>query len=240
MKKILIDLTDLEDWHGHHGGTQRVVYGVAKEFFLRDGQEYNVEFIAFSSRDNNFYKTSFDPIFDRVENQNNASNQSAQPLAVSFKSRVKQQLRPYIPAKIRKSKRARIAAKKTVSYGLDIARKSRKIISKPGQSFQSHSSRQKVIFSENDIVLVLGKPWDSPTMERALTNEKAKTGFRLVQMIHDLIIPLYPHLHHPSLFKDFTQFAFETTYNSDLILCNSKSTEKDLKIFADTLNLQLA
>jgi len=76
-------------------------------------------------------------------------------------------------------------------------------------------------------------------MERALTDAKAAKGFTLAQVVYDLIIPLYPHLHHPTLFKNYTQYVFETIYNSDLLLPISKCTKKDLALFAKTLNLNL-
>lgn len=239
MRRILFDLTDLEGWHGHHGGTQRVVYGVAKQLFLSQDEAFQVEFIAFSAPDNVFYQTSFEPIYQRTEAQLAAAGiQDAQP-AITLQARVKQSIQTYVPASVRKNKYARASAKKALWLGKGALRKARQKMHEGGQSLRSSSPRSKVTFTKNDIVLVLGKPWDSPTMERALINEKAKAGFTLVQFIHDLIIPLYPQLHHPSLFKNFTQYAFEATYGSDLILCNSKSTEKDLKIFADKLNLPM-
>jgi glycosyltransferase involved in cell wall biosynthesis len=238
MKRILIDLTDIEGWHGHHGGTQRVVYGIAKQFFLKDGQEFQVEFMAFSAHENIFYKTSFAPILHRVENQETtSSHQQSQQLAITVQSRVKHFVRPYVPEKLRKNKRARATAKSALLQGKSIARKAKQKIRGHSQSLKSLSSHRKIRFTENDIVLVLGKPWDNPTMERTLINAKADKGFILVQAIYDLIIPLYPHLHHPSLFKTYTQYMFEAIYSSDLLLPISKSTEKDLILFARSLNL---
>jgi glycosyltransferase involved in cell wall biosynthesis len=240
MKRILIDLTDIEGWHGHHGGTQRVVYGIAKQFFLNDGKEFQIEFIAFSAHKNLFYKTSFEPILTRVENQENtSSSQQPQPQAVTLKSRVKQIVRAYVPEKIRKNKHARATAKNTLSFGMGVARKAKHSISRYGSSLRNSSSYEQIIFTENDIVLVLGKPWDNPSMERALIDAKTNKGFMLVQAIYDLIIPLYPHLHHPTLFKNYTQYIFEVIYGSDLLLPISKCTDKDLALFARSLNLTM-
>src|SRR4051794_30811382 len=98
MKRILIDLTDLESWQGHHGGTQRVVYGIAKQFFLQKDALTRVEYIAFSARDNSFYKTSLEPIYERTENQQtSSSNQPVQHQQFTLRARVKQAVRPYIP-----------------------------------------------------------------------------------------------------------------------------------------------
>jgi glycosyltransferase involved in cell wall biosynthesis len=239
MKRVLIDLTDIESWHGHHGGTQRVVYGIAKQFYLHAGQEFSVEFIAFSARENSFYHTSFEPIYERTEKQASVSpSHVAQPAAISLQSRVKQTIRPYVPEAVRKSKYAQATARRTLVLGKVAARKARQKLQARGQHTQ-HSTGQKVTFTENDIVLILGKPWDNPSMERVLLDRKTEKGFKLVQVIYDLIIPLYPHLHHPSLFKTYTQYFFEAIYGSDLLLPISKSSEKDLKKFAKLLNLPI-
>ena len=237
MKRILIDLTDIQNWHGYHGGTQRVVYGVAKQFYLQEGGEFEVAFMAFSEPKRAFYKTSFAPIYDRVESQSAPAggNQPSQPAAMPLKTRVKHLVRPYVPKKLRSNKYARASAGKALVFSVGALRKARQKIHKPGLS--KSSSGPKIMFTENDIVLILGKPWDSPSMEKTLIEAKADKGFKLAQVIYDLIIPLYPHLHHPSLFKNYTQYMFEAIYGSDLLLPISKSSDRDLKTFAKSLNL---
>jgi glycosyltransferase involved in cell wall biosynthesis len=238
MKRILIDLTDIENWAGHHGGTQRVVYGITKQFFLHKSDTYEIKYIAFSPRQNSFYSTDFEPIYERTESQAVASMQTVVPASTSLQTRVKQSLRLYIPERLRKSKRARVAARHTLRVSKGLARKAKQKIHQHKSSTHA-AAGHKITFTENDIVLILGKPWDNPTMEQALTSEKAKTGFKLVQVVYDLIIPLYPHLHHPSLFRNYTQYMFEAIYNSDLLLPISKSSDEDLKKFAGPLNLPL-
>lgn len=239
MKRILFDLTDLESWHGHHGGTQRVVYGIGKEFYKRADKGLEVEYIAFSPRDNEFYVTSFAPIYEHTESQRAVSASQPEQFSMTPGARLKQVIRPYLPERLRKSKRARATVQKAVCLSKSVTQKARQKIQGKRKSSQTVSNRQKVTFTENDVVLVLGKPWDNPSMEQALTNAKANSGFKLAQFIHDLIIPLYPQLHHPSLYKNFTQYAFEAIYNSDLILSNSRSSEKDARRFAKLLNLQM-
>jgi len=238
MKRILIDLTDIEGWNGHHGGTQRVVYGIAKQFFQQSDEKSPVEFMVFSQRDNQFYQTSFEPIYDRTEGQVAATaNLQTQP-GTSLQSKVKRTIRPYVPQRLIKSKRARASVEKALRLSKGAARRARGKISRH-KSMKISSRGQRINFTRNDVVLILGKPWDSPGMEQALTNAKAETGFLLAQVIYDLIIPLYPHLHHPTLFKNYTQYIFEAIYCSDLLLPISKCTEKDLSIFAKRLNLAM-
>lgn len=240
MKRILIDLTDIESWRGHHGGTQRVVYGVAKQFFLKADKELPVEFIAFSAREKLFYKTSFEPIYNLTEDQGaTAPNKQVQSAAITLQARVKQSVRSYVPERLRKNKYARASVKKALGFGKDVAQKTRRKVHKHSQLLRSLPLRQIITFTENDVVLILGKPWDTPGMEQILISEKANTGFKLAQTIYDLIIPLYPHLHHHSLYKTYTQYTFEAIYGSDLLLPISKSSDRDLKIFAKSLNLPI-
>ena len=240
MKRLLIDLTDIEGWQGHHGGTQRVVYGIAKQLFLNNGKEFQVEFIAFSAEKNLFYTTSFEPIMTRAESQEAGSiQQSSPPLTASMKSQVKQFLRTYVPETVRKNPRVRSTAKSTLTIGMNVARKARHGMGKLRSSMVVSLAHEPIVFTENDIVLILGKPWDNPIMERVLVSAKTATGFKLVQVIYDLIIPFYPQLHHPSLYKTYTQYIFEAIDGSDLLLPISKCTEKDLARFAKTLNLKL-
>lgn len=239
MKRIIIDLTDIEGWRGNHGGTQRVVYGIAKQFYLQPDKEFLVEFMVFSAKDDAFYQTSFEPIYDRVESQTNTTTNHNQSLTVSFKSRVKHSVLPYVPVKLRRNKQARALAKNTLRLGKGVAVRAKQKMQKSGHPLRRSSHGQKIVFTKNDIVLVLGKPWDTPTMEPALIKAKTQAGFSLVQVVYDLIISLYPHLHHPSLFKSYTQYLFEAIYGSDLLLPISKSTDKDIKKFAKSLNLPM-
>lgn len=237
MSRILIDLTDIEGWQGHHGGTQRVVYGIAKQFYLGADPELEVEFIAFSPRDNSFYTTSFTPIYDRVENQEQTP--MGQPSNTLTTARLKRLVQPYIPENIRKNKYARASAKNALSLSKRIAGKAKQNLRRPSGLLKTTPRGHRITFTKGDTVLILGKPWDNPAMEQVLIDEKARTGFILAQVIYDLIIPLHPQLHHPSLFKTYTQYVFNAIYGSDLLLPISKSTDKDIKSFAKSLNLPM-
>jgi glycosyltransferase involved in cell wall biosynthesis len=243
MKRILIDLTDLISWSGNHGGTQRVAYGIAKEYFLlKDNPKQAVEFMVFSTQDKVFYQSSFSEIYDRTEQQKKSApnNVITQP-TVSIRSHIKNRLRPYIPEPIRKNNLVRKVAITSISTSMRAGRKGKTMI----RRYAARSKRataflgDPIKFNEEDTVLILGKPWDYPDMEKTLTIEKAKTKFKLVQVIYDLILPLRPQLHHPSLFKPYTQYMFEAIYASDLLLPISKSTDRDLKLFAQTLKLPI-
>jgi glycosyltransferase involved in cell wall biosynthesis len=239
MKRILIDLTDLELWSGHHGGTQRVVYGLAKNFYLKqDSLSYEVQFMHFSAHEKIFRQSDFSLIYDRVESLNTPQIVDATEPGFSRKARLKSNLRPYVPELIRQSPAARKFAKASLSEALAAKQKVKNLsgrinISKP------LSKTETIIFTSDDIVLISGKPWDDLNIQKVLSREKGKTNFEVLQVVYDLILPLQPHLHHPSLFKPYAQNMFEAVQVSDVMLPISKSSDKDLKVFCKQLNLNV-
>jgi glycosyltransferase involved in cell wall biosynthesis len=236
MKRLLIDLTDLELWNGNHGGTQRVVYGIANNFFLNaEALDYEVQFISFSDVDKTFHKTSFAPIYERTESQKTSAEPSNGPV-ISRKARLKYRLRPYVPEAVRKSPAARKAAIKSLSVALKASRQA-KSLAVQMKSKSAIKSGENITFAADDVVLVLGKPWDNLDIQATLTREKARLKFKLVELVYDMIIPLHPELHHPDLFAPYTQHMFEAVAASDLLLSISKSTAKDVKTFCAKLNL---
>lgn len=237
MKRILIDLTDLELWNGAHGGTQRVVYGIAKYFYLQqESLDFEVVFIAFSSRQGHFNVTSFEPIYERAEAHKTATAAHDTTPVVSIKTRVKQRLRPYVPETVRRSQTAR----KVASKSLRVARRTvveLKAARQQRAKGADNDSGVPIHFHGDDTVLILGKPWDNLQIQDTVARQKATIGFKVVQVVYDLIISLNPQLHHPSLFTAYTQNMFNAVSDSDLLLPISKSSAQDLKKFCRALNL---
>jgi glycosyltransferase involved in cell wall biosynthesis len=235
MSKVWIDLTDIEVWRGQHGGVQRVVYGIAKHFYLnRDMNNFQLGFFIFSERDKKFYETDFVTIYDRVEA---AMDQAlvVDAAVPTIGSKLKK-YKHYVPRRIREHEPTRMMAKKAGKKAMGLLRTAHGL-TKSGQVVRR--AQVPVTFVKSDIVLILGKPWDNLDIQRTLTTLKLKNNFRLVQIVYDLIIPLQPHLHHESLFTQYTQHMFEAISASDLLLPISKSSAKDLKVFCERLNLTL-
>lgn len=238
MSTTWIDLTDIEQWAGHHGGTQRVVYGIAKNYYL--ARDNNVRFFAYSPDKNIFYETSFEPIYQRVEGQKSVDTPSQSSLT-SYKQRLKIKLLHYSPHTLRNNVVLKSNVKKTLRYGIKSVKKAdsirQRLVGKIGKQMNIRTNDIAITFHKNDTILILGKPWDNPGLQKQLTKSKAETGFKVVQVVYDLIISLYPHLHHPSLFKSYTQHMFGAVVVSDLLLPISKSSENDLFKFCGILNL---
>jgi glycosyltransferase involved in cell wall biosynthesis len=241
MNRIWIDLTDIETWSGNHGGTQRVVYGIAKNYYL--DQNKDIHFFAYSPAGNAFYETSFQPIFERVENLK-SENTDETHAGDSLKQRVKKQLLHHAPAYVRNNKKLKnnikLVARKTLAAGRRANAIKEKYAFSVRKKFASDDSvRKPIFFQSNDTVLILGKPWDNLGIQKLLIQQKDENNFKVVQVVYDLIISLYPHLHHPSLFKPYTQNMFDAVTVSDLMIPISKSSERDLIKFCKLVNLPI-
>lgn len=239
MKRILIDLTDIEQWQGTHGGTQRVVYGITRELYLaRDRYDFEIGYIAFSSEKGRYHHTDFEPIYGRVESQKINSQEPQDTINNRSLIRLKQALIRYTPARIRSNPKTKHLAKISYTSFVKVSNRVRNTKIRSRNATTREIPNKPVNFQSNDTVLILGKPWDNLNIQKNLQIEKSKTGFTLIQVVYDLIIPLYPHLHHPALFKPYTQNLFEAACNSDVLLPISQSSDRDFKVFCKELNIR--
>jgi hypothetical protein len=208
MGRLLVDATDLETWSGTHGGVQRVVYMVTKELFLSDRP---VTFIAFDAAENRFYKTNFKTIHDRVENVGKPAQSEPKLIHRTVAERVY--------GRIKRNRAIQVV-------GRPIKRALQR------QETSNRPVREWVDFAKDDEVLILGMAWENLNIQRTLGEQREKVGFRLVQLVYDLIICLYPQLHHPSNYAPYTSHMKGVVADSDKLLAISESTKKDILKFA--------
>ncbi len=86
-------------------------------------------------------------------------------------------------------------------------------------------------FARNDIYLTMGLDWDHGNKMEYLYREKKKTGFVVVNVIHDVIPVLFPHFYQAGKSQFFARFYSTMAWASDHILCNSRCTARDLEAF---------
>src|SRR3990167_4261716 len=190
-KSLAIDLTDISEWSGYHGGTQRVVYGLSKAFFLSKS-DIKIDFFKYNPERHIFETVNFENLLERIE-----PNEYQNQLTLT-----------------------RNAIKKVTS----------KIKSAKNREFKFHSDQ---------VVLVAGASWQNTDFQTELSLAKKDYNFTLAQVVFDLIICLYPHLHHPANKEMYNIYMQQVIENSDILLPISKSTKKDLAIFATQQKLNL-
>lgn len=236
---VWIDLTDITYWNGQHGGTQRVVYGIAEEYYQQSlSGELDVRFFAFNEAKRQFVVTDFEPIRSRAQAVAVSVDGHDQVEERSRKEKLKHYAVEYSPRLIRSNDRVRHTLFKGAKIAYIQLGNAKKVVKKIKYSAQPKSiTGASAIFRKDDTVLILGKPWDFPTMTPALAELKSHTDFKLAVLIYDLIIPLFPHLHSPKLFKTYTQYMFEAIQAADILLPISKSTDRDITKFCKQLML---
>jgi glycosyltransferase involved in cell wall biosynthesis len=83
------------------------------------------------------------------------------------------------------------------------------------------------LFSPGDILISVGLDWDLPYYKEFYTLRKYK-GLRVVTCCYDLIPVLYPQYCVNDVAVFFTSYFLEVADGSDLVLCISRQSEKDL------------
>lgn len=234
-----IDLTDMIGWTGQHGGTQRVVYGIAEEYYLAAQKDASIHlnFFAFDSRSKKFFIADFEQLRKTQVEVVTVDDDDASSAKPSKKALIKHLAIKYAPGIIRNNPKLRRRLKGVAKKAYHQARNAKHAIRGRQHIATVGHGMGEAEFNANDRILLLGKPWDTPTMVPTLERLKEERGFKIVAVIYDLIISLYPHLHSPLLFKAYTQYMFDIAQCADLVLPISKSSEKDFFRFCDELQL---
>ena len=227
MKTTWIDLTDISVWSGHHTGTQRVVYQIAKRYHGKP----NVKYFVFNPKQNTFHEHSFDGILEQVESSGLRSDEHVQP-AMSRTTRIKHVLISTYK-KSPEGLRKKITPERRKQVKKVYKRLKHVII--PHKQPYIIPTTPALTFSSDDTLLIMGKPWDYPSFIETLRKEKIDNNFKIVQVVYDLIPVFFPHLFGLALFKPYVQHMFETAAISDGLLAISESTKKDMQRFCNEM-----
>ena len=206
-----IDLTDLSNWSGNYTGIERVSFNLAKHYAERN----DVKFFIFDKPNTGFFKVDFDIIKEPPETITEDSDiddeiheNIVRRLAHTVPSRYKQRIPNSVNAFLKSSYRA---ARRVKNYRL---------------SHKEHTRLKLVlskqaIFTQSDVVLIFGSPWANPAMMPALIDAKLQKGFKVVQVIYDLIPGVTPYLFGGALLPEFTRYLFDVvTTTSDGLVGN--------------------
>lgn len=91
----------------------------------------------------------------------------------------------------------------------------------------SGSPDPRALFSPGDVLISVGLDWDYPYYKQFYELRK-RMGVKVVTCCYDLIPVLYPQYCVNDVAGLFTSYFLEVADGSDLILCISKQSEKDL------------
>lgn len=88
------------------------------------------------------------------------------------------------------------------------------------------------IFSCGDVLISIGLDWDYPYYKEFYNLRKNK-GLKIITCCYDLIPVLFPQYCVGNVAGLFTSYFLEVADGSDLILCISEQSERDLKIMLE-------
>lgn len=88
------------------------------------------------------------------------------------------------------------------------------------------------LFSRGDVLISVGLDWDYPYYKQFYTLRKHR-GVKVVTCCYDLIPVLYPQYCVNDVAGIFTSYFLEVADGSDLMLCISRQSEKDLNKMLD-------
>lgn len=94
------------------------------------------------------------------------------------------------------------------------------------QLHQNGSFPKPGTFSPGDVFFSCGNDWGRGFDEHIFF-EKQGHGIRVVRFLHDLIPVLFPHLAAPGVSWKFFDHLVDLSYGTDLLICNSRSTQVD-------------
>jgi glycosyltransferase involved in cell wall biosynthesis len=220
-----VDLSDLSKWSGHHTGIQRVVFNLAKYYAKRS----DVKFFVFDKPATGFFEVDFNIIKNPPEVLDDVSPEDSN----HPKRHIVRRMAYAIPARYRRKVPDSVKSLLRFSYQAARSAKNRKHSNRVGDN--NFNLDKKAIFGEEDIILILGSPWANPAMMPVLVNAKLQIGFKLIQVIYDVIPVLMPYLFGQQLFPEFTRYLFDVVTSSDGLVAISESSKKDVESFRDRL-----
>ncbi len=231
---IWVDVTDLSIWKGHFTGTQRVTYEMAVRFYE---QTPSARFFGYDERGRKFYEIDFAQIMATIVQSQQGPvepvrKQGFHRPSVKGVARA-QSLRVYRNLPFRIKQQLTPARKDKLKNMYHTFRKlSGTVITKRQQLSKARvNNDDSVTFAAHDAVVLLGKPWDTPTFVDVLRDQKQNQHFKVFHLIYDMIPVFLPHTFGKPLPEDYTRYMFEALGLADHVFAISESTKRDVLKF---------
>lgn len=107
------------------------------------------------------------------------------------------------------------------------------VVRQPRRARAGKSARVRLVDAvrAGDVVVSLGADWEGD-VARGLRDLRVSSGCKVVTMVHDLIPLTHPHLAFANVPDHFVAYYEALLAASDLIVCNSEQSRRDLLAFA--------
>jgi glycosyltransferase involved in cell wall biosynthesis len=203
---VWVDLTHMLQWEGRFTGVERVEYQIATHYAKEGGR-----FFAYNQVHRAYYEMPVETLDIFKDGFGGMRTESA----VIGNRTPLQRMLPYakklLPTSARKAVKARLLKENSSASATRLL---------PQQPFQ-----------KGDTVLI-GATFSDIAFLEHLTELRGRVGFKLAHIVHDIVPIVCPQVVHDWDTQHFLTYYGLLVQHADLLLCVSKSSERDIIAFA--------
>ncbi|MFT3842599.1 MAG: glycosyltransferase family 1 protein [Myxococcaceae bacterium] len=234
MSTIWFDATTVFRWRRPAVGVIRVQNECFRYFASLSSEP--VRFCRFDLKAGAFFELSVDEIEDAIRAQSVISNASPTPRAAKrvadTTSKVIEQMPQLLRDPMKELSRKSTPLLRTTLHNIRQARARVETMSeelglklKPDPNGSTRAP--PIAFERGDVLVSTGLDWDEKDMSLQY-RLKRDHGLRQLLFCHDVLPVKLPHLCVPEVAAGFSRYFVNLAWCADRVLCNSKSTERDL------------
>jgi glycosyltransferase involved in cell wall biosynthesis len=216
--KVWIDVTGIYQWSGNFTGIQRVIYNIVEQ-----AESSDLDCGLFVYHAGVYSEVTFQALEQQLEelNRKSRTNQSRKSTRYLKPSKINHYAIVMIKRLIRDSA-LDPPLRKTYSSARTSYRKLKKI------PLHTHENK---LFNKDDIVIIIDGNWQFSGFAESIIAERAKTQFRLIHFVQDLIAYNNPALASKGASKIIGGYFKKIFKAADGLIAISNSTKNDVEYF---------
>lgn len=233
--RILIDVSEFDQWSGHLTGVQRVVFNIGNELTKNDlSSGRDVVCFTYNEASDTLVEVAggigqFEP--STTNKKNTADTASRVGRAKLFAKSLHKRLPYSIRSRLTNEHKAALknTARRAIVISAKLRHKAKGLFIKTAHG--THQPKPLVV-QPGDTILSAGRIWDHPKQQLAYSRLKRDHGIKIAYVIYDLIPIFQQHTFGPGLTEKYTEYLYEALSSADVLLPISHSSDRDLKRFA--------
>lgn len=242
---LCVDVTTLAHWHRPAVGIVRVEQQLVR--WLLDQSPAQLHFVVYHRDQAQFTELSPAAVqnhLDRLDNYHAQQGLGAGPTGPSFEDRLARkalQLLAYLPARWQQPVYNQLLrAKPAIVQILSRAAALRQRFRARGQGVPASSSSAAAAFQlpRGSVYVSLGLDWNYKDMAQLYRIKQAQ-NLKMLLFCYDIIPIRLPHLCVADVSRQFAHYFVDLAWCADLILCISRSSQRDLTAFLGAMSVPL-
>ena len=240
---VCVDVTTLINWHRPAVGIVRVEQQLCH--WLLDQLPPDLHFVAYDRNHGQFNELSLSAVrthLDRLDHYSTAQHAAQQPAPANLEERLRRKalaLLSHVPARWRLATYHQLLKARPVVHGwLRRARSLRSKLKTRSPAAQAAQAEDRRFFPlpRGSIYISLGLDWNYKDMAQLYRIKKAQ-DLKVLLFCYDIIPIRLPHLCVADVSRQFAHYFVDLAWCADLILCISKSSQRDLTDFLASMSV---